>query len=71
MDLPQQVLDAAIVELVTPVTVLIQLTHLAHEEVRYLGRKREHDATFVTDFHAKDYEHNMIFVQPEINKGNL
>lgn len=39
MDLPQQVLDAAIVELVAPVTVLIQLTHLAHEEVRYLKRR--------------------------------
>lgn len=33
MDLPQQVLDAAIVELVTSVTVFIQLTHLTNEEV--------------------------------------
>lgn len=39
MDLPQQVLDAAIVELVTPVTVLVQLTHLAHEEIGNLKRK--------------------------------
>lgn len=39
MDLPQQVLDAAIVELVTPVAVLIQLAHLAHEEIRDLKRK--------------------------------
>lgn len=39
MDLSQQVLDAAIIELVTPVTVLVQLTHLAHEEIRDLKRK--------------------------------
>lgn len=43
MDLPQQVLDAAIVELVAPVAVLVQLTHLAHEEVRNLKGKRTHE----------------------------
>lgn len=39
VDLPQQVLDATIVELVTTVTVLIQLAHLAHEEVGDLKEK--------------------------------
>lgn len=39
VDLPQQVLDATIVELVSPVTVLVQLTHLAHEEIRNLQGK--------------------------------
>lgn len=39
MDLPQKVLDAAIVELVAPVTVLVQLTHLVHKEVWNLRRE--------------------------------
>ena len=38
MDLPQQVLNAAIVELIAPVTVLIQPAYLAHEEVRDLKK---------------------------------
>ena len=36
VNLPQQVLDAPVVELVTSVAVLIQPTHLAHQEVRDL-----------------------------------
>ena len=40
MDLPQQVLDAAVVELVAAVAVLVQLTHLAHQEVGDLGSER-------------------------------
>lgn len=39
VDLPQQVLDAAIVELVAPVAVLIQSAHLAHQEVWNLRRE--------------------------------
>lgn len=39
MDLPEKVLDAAIVELVTPATVLVQLANLVQEEVRDLKGK--------------------------------
>lgn len=39
VDLPQQVLDAAVVELVTPAAVLIQLAYLAHQEVGNLQRE--------------------------------
>lgn len=39
VDLPQQVLEAAVVEQVTPVAVFIQLAYLAHEEVGNLQRE--------------------------------
>lgn len=40
MDLPQEVLDAAIIELVAPVAILVQPAHLAHEEVGNLWGRR-------------------------------
>lgn len=46
VDLPQQVLDAAVVELVTPAAVLVQLAYLAHEEVGNLWGGRGGGATF-------------------------
>ena len=42
VDLPQQVLDALVVELVAAVTVLIQLTHLAHQEIGNLAEAEKH-----------------------------